>query len=59
MTWVFIDEAAEDWPALDPFLGEVGGGVVGPRRVQLVAAVGPASVAVGFVLQWLDAGSAR
>jgi hypothetical protein len=29
---VFVDEAAEDGPALDPFLGEVSDGVVGPGR---------------------------
>jgi hypothetical protein len=27
---VFVDEAAEDRPAFDPLLGEVGNGVVGP-----------------------------
>ena len=40
----------EDGPALDPVLGEVGRRVVGLRRVQLAAAVGPASVVVGLVL---------
>jgi hypothetical protein len=29
---VFVDEAAEDWAALDPLLGKVGGGFVGPER---------------------------
>jgi hypothetical protein len=29
---VFVDEAAEDWAALDPLLGEVGDGFVGPER---------------------------
>jgi hypothetical protein len=32
---VFVDEAAEDGPAPDLFLGEVGDGVVRPGRVQL------------------------
>ena len=36
-----------DGPALDPLPGGVGGGVVGSRRVQLAAAVGPSSVVVG------------
>ena len=47
---VFVDEAAEDGPALDPLMGEVGDGVVGSRRVQLTAAVGSSSVVVGLVL---------
>ena len=56
LTWlsrgslVFVDEAAENGPALDPLPGEVGDGVVRTRRVQLAAAVGPASVVVGLVL---------
>src|SRR6266542_1935225 len=29
---VFAEKAAEDGPALDPLLGEVSGGVVGPGR---------------------------
>jgi hypothetical protein len=43
LTWVstgslvFVDETAEDRLAPDPLLGEVGDGVVGPRRVQLAA----------------------
>jgi hypothetical protein len=32
---VFVDEAAEDGPAPDLFLGEVGDGAVRPGRVQL------------------------
>jgi hypothetical protein len=39
---VFVDDATEDGPALDPLPGEVGDGVVGPGRVQLAAAMGPA-----------------
>jgi hypothetical protein len=31
-TLIFVEEAAEDGPALDPLLGEVGDGVVGPGR---------------------------
>jgi len=29
-TLIFVEEAAEDGPALEPLLGEVGDGVVGP-----------------------------
>ena len=36
---VFVDEAAEDGPALDPFMGEAGDGVVGPGRAELKAAM--------------------
>ena len=39
-TFVLADEAAEDGSALDPLLGEVGGRVVGPGRVELAAAMG-------------------
>jgi hypothetical protein len=40
LTWalcgslVFADEAAEDMTSLDSFLGEVGGRVVGPGRME-------------------------
>src|SRR5689334_19334714 len=43
LTWdlggplIFADEAAEDGPALDPRLGEVGDRVVGPGRTELTA----------------------
>jgi hypothetical protein len=47
---VFVGEAAEDRSALDPFLGEVGGGVIGPGRVQPAAAMGSSSVGVDLVL---------
>jgi hypothetical protein len=30
--WYSFDEAAEDWAALDPLMGEVGDGFVGPER---------------------------
>ena len=56
LTWdlggplIFADEAAEDRPALYPRLGEVGGRVVGPGRVELAAAMGPSSVVVGHIL---------
>jgi hypothetical protein len=43
---VFVDEAAEDGPALDPLLGEVGDGVFGPGRAELAAAMGSSSVVV-------------
>jgi hypothetical protein len=36
---VFVDETAEDGQAFDPFLGEVGGRVVGPGRAELAAAM--------------------
>jgi hypothetical protein len=36
---VFADEAAEDGPALDPFMGEAADGVVGPGRAELKAAM--------------------
>src|SRR5438034_8212197 len=39
---VFVDEAAQDWAALDPLPGEIGGGVAGPGRAELAAAVGAA-----------------
>jgi hypothetical protein len=45
-----VDEAAEDRPTVDPFLGEIGDGVVGPGRVELAAAMGTPSVVVGLVL---------
>ena len=50
LTWdlggplIFADEAAEDGPALDPRLGEVGDRVVGPGRTELTAAMGPPPV---------------
>jgi len=37
-------------PALDPFLGEVGGRVVGSGRAEQAAAMGSSSVAVALVL---------
>jgi len=43
---VLVEEAAEDGPALDPLLGEVGDGVVGPGRAEFAAAVGSLSVVV-------------
>jgi len=46
---VFVDEAAEDVPALDLLLGEVGDGVVGPGRAELAAAMGSPPVVVGLV----------
>jgi hypothetical protein len=61
LTWastlslVFVDEAAEDRLALDPSVGKPGGGVVGPGRVQLRAAMGSSAVVVGLVLGHHDA----
>src|SRR6185312_12126101 len=49
LTWdlggplIFTDEAAEDGPALDARLGEVGDRVVGPGRTELTAAMGTSS----------------
>jgi hypothetical protein len=45
---VFVDEATEEGPALDPLLGEVGGRVVGPRWAELEAAMGSLSVVMGL-----------
>jgi hypothetical protein len=47
---VFVDEAAEDGPALDPLLGQVGDGAVRPGRAELAAAMRSPSVVVRFVL---------
>jgi hypothetical protein len=41
--------AAQHWAALDPLPGEVGGGVAGPGRAELAAAVGAPPVVVGLV----------
>ena len=49
-TLVFVDEAAEDGPTLDPLPGEVGGGMAGAGRAELAAAVGSPSVVVGLIL---------
>ena len=45
-----MDRAAQGSPALDPLLGEVSGGVVGPGRAESAAAVGPSPVVVPGVL---------
>jgi len=47
---VFVDKAAKDGPTLDSLVGEVGGRVVGPGRVELAAAMGTAPVVMGLVL---------
>ena len=47
---VFVDEAAEDGLAFNPFLGEVGDRVVRLGRAELAAAMGASSVVVGLVL---------
>jgi hypothetical protein len=47
---VFVEEAAEDGPTPDPVLGEIGGGMVRPGRVQLAAAVGSSPVVAPGVL---------
>jgi hypothetical protein len=46
---VLVDEAAEDGSALDPLLGEISDGVVGPGRVEPAAAVKPPSVVMSLV----------
>jgi hypothetical protein len=43
---VFVEEAAEDGPALDSFLGEIGYGVVGPWWLELEGAVRSSPVVV-------------
>src|SRR5260370_26857998 len=47
---VFAEEAAEDGPALDPLLGEIGDRVVGTAWVQLAADMGATSVVVSLAL---------
>src|SRR6266496_6240279 len=47
---VLADEAAEDGPALDLLLGEVGDRVVGTGRAELTAAMRAAPVVVGLIL---------
>ena len=41
-----VDTAAEDWPALDLFMGKVGYGVVGPWWLELEPAVRSSPVVV-------------
>jgi hypothetical protein len=43
---VFVDKASEDRSALDPLVGEVGDGMVGSWRAQLLSAVRPLPVVV-------------
>jgi hypothetical protein len=56
LTWaftrplVFVEEAAENRPALDLLPGEVGDRVIGPGRAEFAAAMGASSVVVGLVL---------
>jgi hypothetical protein len=45
-----LREVLADGPALDPLVGEVGGGVVGPGRAELTAAMGSSSVVMIRVL---------
>jgi len=47
---VFVDEAAEDRLALDPFLGEIGYGVVRPGWLELERAVRSSPVVVPGIL---------
>ena len=55
---VFVEEAAEDRPALDPFLGEIGHGVVGPGWAELEPAVRSSPVVVPGTLGHHDATAA-
>jgi hypothetical protein len=56
LTWllsglvVLVDEAAENWPAGDPFAGKVDGWVIGPGWPKLATALRPLPVVVGLVL---------
>jgi hypothetical protein len=56
LTWAFsgslvlVDEAAEDGPPLDLLPGEVRDWVIGPRRAELTAAMGPPPVVMALVL---------
>jgi hypothetical protein len=47
---IFVEEAAEDGPALDPHLGEVSDRVIGYGRAELAAAMRSPAVVVGLVL---------
>jgi len=52
---VFVEEAAEHGPALDSFLGEVGGGVVGLGWLELECAVRSSPVVVPGIFGHHDA----
>ncbi|CUU54106.1 hypothetical protein Ga0074812_102109 [Parafrankia irregularis] len=47
---VFVDQAAEDRPTFDPFLGQFHDGVVRPWWLKAPTAVGSSSVVVPCVL---------
>jgi hypothetical protein len=47
---VFVDETAEDRPALDTLPGQVRDRVIWPRRVELAAAMKAPSIVVGLIL---------
>ncbi len=47
---VFVDEAAEDGPALDSLRGEVRDRAVGPGRAEMAAAMGAPPVVMDLVL---------
>ncbi len=49
-SFVFVDEASENCPAMDPFHGEVGHGMVRARWAQLAASVGSSPVVVARVI---------
>ena len=49
-TLILGEEAAEDGPALDPHLGEVGDRVIGYGWVELAAAMRSPAVVAGLVL---------
>ncbi len=45
-----LDKAAEDGPAFNPLLGEIGERVIGSGRAELTAAMGPPPVVMTLVL---------
>ena len=52
---IFVEEAAEDWPALDLFLGKILHGVIGPGWLELECAVRSSPVVVLGILGHHDA----
>jgi hypothetical protein len=47
--FVFVDQTAQDWSAFDPFVVEVGDGVVRPWWAELATAVGSSTIVVSGV----------
>jgi hypothetical protein len=52
---VLVDHSADDRSSLDPRGGQVGDGIVGPRRSKLMATMRPTPVVVGRILVQHDA----